>query len=178
MTLVNVWDIFGWHDVGVGRPGRLLNIPQGPGWSPTRRTTWPQTSAVPRLRKPVSAETDQLTKRKIKNKKPKRNQTFNSRKVTLLFLLTPSKEKPRQTETGPEVRPRECELTLPWQVLRPLAFAVPAPPVHSLATPPTSLPLQLPLSSPFSLMWPHVYQQIPVFCYGPGCVGQHSQHDQ
>lgn len=93
MTLVNVWDIFGWHDVGVGRPGRLFNIPQGAGWSPTRRTTWPQTSAVPRPRKPVSAETNQLTKRKIKNKKPKRNQTFNSRKVTLSFSSHPAHQE-------------------------------------------------------------------------------------
>lgn len=151
MTLVNVWDIFGWHDMGFGRPGRLLNIPQGPGWSPTRRTTWPQISAVPRPRKPVSAETNQLTKRKMKNKKPKRNQTFNSRKVTLLFLLTPSKQKPGQTETGPEVRPHECELTSPWQLLGPLALAVPT---HRSTPWPPSLPLQLPLSPPLhSLSW-------------------------
>lgn len=181
MTLVNVWDIFGWHDMGVGRPGRLLNIPQHPGWSPTRRTTRPQTSVVPRLRKPVSPETDQLTKRKIKNKKPKRNQTFNSRKVTLLFLLTPSKEKPRQTETGPEVCPRACEPTLPCQVLGPLALVVPAPPTGPRPGHPAALaaPAASPLpSSPLSLMGPHVYQQLPVFCYGPGCVGQLSQHDR
>lgn len=92
------------------------------------------------------------------NKKPKRNQTFNSRKVTLLFLLTPSKEKPGQTETGPEVRPRECEPTLPCQVLRPLALVVPAPPVHALATAPPSLPLQLPLSPPL-----HSHSWAPTF---------------